>query len=167
MSLDNDFLLPVQALAEGFARHAEAWARQAGRGGNQPAAGEAGRGGRQPRHGGRARLHLSRRNRRGGDDVDLLRRSLLDSGIVGTPAASGAKPLILDGDGRLYLHRYFDYERRLAARLLQCGAAVETEAADAGVAGSTGRAVRRQRGHARRPDGLAESRRRPGPVEPA
>jgi exodeoxyribonuclease V alpha subunit len=30
----------------------------------------------------------------------------------------GSAPLILDGDDRLYLHRYFDYERRLATRLL-------------------------------------------------
>ena len=47
------------------------------------------------------------------------RESLLASGIVGTPEAPGALPLILDADDRLYLHRYFDYERRLARRLTQ------------------------------------------------
>src|ERR1019366_748670 len=47
-----------------------------------------------------------------------LRALLISSGAVGTPAAPGAMPLILDDDGRLYLHRYFDYERRLALRLM-------------------------------------------------
>ena len=37
--------------------------------------------------------------------------------MVGTPEAPGSLPLILDDQGRLYLHRYFDYERRLARRL--------------------------------------------------
>ena len=39
--------------------------------------------------------------------------------MVGTPEAPAAHPLILDDDGRLYLHRYFDYERRLARRLMR------------------------------------------------
>lgn len=52
-------------------------------------------------------------------DVAGWRAALLASGIVGTPDAPGALPLILDADDRLYLHRYFDYERRLAARLMQ------------------------------------------------
>ncbi len=132
MSLDNDFLLPVQALAEGFARHAEAWARQAGaEETNLPLLKRAAAAVSLATAAGHVCTFLD--EIAAGDDFDLLRRSLLDSGIVGTPAASGAKPLILDGDGRLYLHRYFDYERRLAARLLKCGAAVETEAADAGL----------------------------------
>ena len=50
-------------------------------------------------------------------DEPALRRALLESGMVGTPEAPAAHPLILDDDGRLYLHRYFDYERRLARRL--------------------------------------------------
>ncbi|MFI4889365.1 MAG: exodeoxyribonuclease V subunit alpha [Steroidobacterales bacterium] len=50
-------------------------------------------------------------------DVASLRRRLLSSGLVGTPDAPGALPMILDGDERLYLHRYFDDERRLALRL--------------------------------------------------
>jgi len=52
-------------------------------------------------------------------DAESLRRLLLGTGVVGTPQAPGAMPLILDADGRLYLHRYFDYERRLARRLLR------------------------------------------------
>ena len=46
------------------------------------------------------------------------RQLLLRSGVVGSPEQPGAMPLILDSANRLYLHRYFDYERRLARRLL-------------------------------------------------
>jgi exodeoxyribonuclease V alpha subunit len=49
-------------------------------------------------------------------DLATLRGGLLASKVVGTPGAPGALPLILD-DERLYLHRYFDYECRLAASL--------------------------------------------------
>ena len=45
------------------------------------------------------------------------RALLLDSRVVGPAASPGACPLVLDALGRLYLHRYFDYERRLARRL--------------------------------------------------
>ena len=47
------------------------------------------------------------------------RKALLASGVVGTADAPGNCPLVLDAEGRLYLHRYFDYERRLAARLIR------------------------------------------------
>lgn len=46
-----------------------------------------------------------------GCDATVLRRSRL----VGE--GSPATPLVLDGAGRLYLHRYWDHERRLAAHL--------------------------------------------------
>jgi exodeoxyribonuclease V alpha subunit len=52
-------------------------------------------------------------------DAAALRTTLLNSGVVGTPSHSASLPLILDDDGRLYLHRYFDYEVRLARRLMQ------------------------------------------------
>lgn len=48
-----------------------------------------------------------------------LRDVLMASGVAGTPAHPGAYPLILDQGDRLYLHRYFDYEQRLARRLMQ------------------------------------------------
>ncbi len=51
--------------------------------------------------------------------LEPLRRSLLCTRIVGTPDAPGACPLILDDAGRLFLHRYFDYEVRLARRIMQ------------------------------------------------
>jgi exodeoxyribonuclease V alpha subunit len=59
------------------------------------------------------------------------RTALQASGIVGTPEAPGAMPLILDADDRLYLHRYFDYERRLARRLMQARHAATRQAVDA------------------------------------
>jgi exodeoxyribonuclease V alpha subunit len=59
---------------------------------------------------------------RGGDaETDAIvawRSHLLDSGVVGTPAAPGSRPLVLDGRDRLYLHRDFALERRLARRLI-------------------------------------------------
>ncbi len=45
------------------------------------------------------------------------RQALLASGVVGTAQQPGSYPLILDDQDRLYLHRYFDYEVRLATRL--------------------------------------------------
>lgn len=46
-------------------------------------------------------------------------QALLGCGVVGTPAAPGAYPLILDDEGRIYLHRDFALERRLAQRLVR------------------------------------------------
>ena len=57
------------------------------------------------------------------DAGESLRGVLLSSGVVGTPSLPGARPLILDDDDRLYLHRHFDYERRLARRLMHAAAA--------------------------------------------
>ena len=117
-----------QLLAEGFARHAVRWASAEGAGAGVAAAV------------GHAAMALSLAVSEGhvclmlaslaaappladGDapavrlDVAGWRATLLASGIVGTPEAPGALPLILDADDRLYLHRYFDYERRLARRL--------------------------------------------------
>lgn len=50
---------------------------------------------------------------------------LLTSGVVGTPDAPGASPLIMDSDCRIYLHRYFDYEHRLAHRLIGSKSRIE------------------------------------------
>ena len=51
--------------------------------------------------------------------LEHLRQSLFYTRVVGPPHSPGACPLILDDDGRLYLHRYFDYEVRLARRIMQ------------------------------------------------
>jgi len=53
----------------------------------------------------------------GAANAATLRDALLASTMAGTPEFPRAMPLIVDADGRVYLHRYFDYERRLARRL--------------------------------------------------
>jgi exodeoxyribonuclease V alpha subunit len=111
-------LTPAQILAEEFSGHAQHWARQGG-------ADEA-----TVRLAGTAAYRVSLALAGGDVCVALddladavesgrhgLEHRLLASGIVGTPAARGGMPLILDDDGHLYLHRYFDYESRLAADL--------------------------------------------------
>jgi exodeoxyribonuclease V alpha subunit len=129
---------PDQLLAEGFARHAAQWAAARG----------AARATTEALHRAATALSLAVSNGHvciGLDELagasngaeDAARRldttqwraTLLASGIVGTPDAPGALPLILDADGRLYLHRYFDYERRLAMRLTQARTAPADPAA--------------------------------------
>jgi exodeoxyribonuclease V alpha subunit len=46
------------------------------------------------------------------------RALLLSSRVVGVVTAPSVQPLILDDEGRLYLHRYFEHEQRLARRLV-------------------------------------------------
>lgn len=46
------------------------------------------------------------------------RRRLLASRVVGTHDAPGVMPLVIDQADRVYLHRHFDLERRLARRLV-------------------------------------------------
>jgi exodeoxyribonuclease V alpha subunit len=65
-------------------------------------------------------------------DPATLRTTLLQSGVVGSPAHPASLPLILDEDGRLYLHRYFDYEVRLARRLMQAARTPPREVTPAG-----------------------------------
>lgn len=53
-----------------------------------------------------------------GVEIAVFRRNLLDSGIA-TEASSGlVRPVIVDSAGRLYLRRYYIYEKRLAAAIL-------------------------------------------------
>lgn len=109
---------PAQALADGLAHHARRWARAQG-------ADEA-----TAQHAAQAARALSLATTDGHVclTLDQLRASLLEgpvdwrtrllaSGIVGTPAAPGACPLLLDDEDRLYLQRDFQLERRLAARI--------------------------------------------------
>lgn len=65
------------------------------------------------------RLAAEGRNRTVGSLAEALRKS----GVVGRPDDAKARPLVIDADGRLYLWRYFDYERRLAAALLRIAGA--------------------------------------------
>jgi exodeoxyribonuclease V alpha subunit len=106
------------ALAEGFAHQIERWARQSGA--DAAIAAQAGAAARA------LCLALAEGH------VCLSLTELPDapspatlraSGVVGVAAAPGAHPLVLDEDGRLYLQRHFDYERRLARRLARAAAA--------------------------------------------
>ena len=118
---------PDQTLADGFARHAARWAAAAGADAATVAAvGRAAEALSLAVSEGHVCLLLAALAAGSRDDdgpvrldVPAWRATLLASGIVGTPAAPGALPLILDAGDRLYLHRYFDYERRLARRLVQ------------------------------------------------
>ena len=49
-----------------------------------------------------------------------VRAALFASGMAsdGSPDAAALRPLVIDGQGRLYLARYYDYERRLARSLV-------------------------------------------------
>ncbi len=62
-------------------------------------------------------------------DVGTWREQLLASGIVGEPGAH--RPLILDGDHRLYLRRYWSYEQRTADALLKRAGAFHPLSEDA------------------------------------
>lgn len=63
-----------------------------------------------------------------------IRAMLFASELVGTPEAPGNMPLILDEGNRLYLHRYFAYERTLARRILSLKTAVPMDTATARLA---------------------------------
>ena len=116
-----------QFLADGFSRHASRWAAaQGANAATVAAAGHAANALSLAVSEGHVCLLLASLAAAARDDdapirLDVAgwRAALLASGIVGTPEAPGALPLILDADDRLYLHRYFDYERRLARRLMQ------------------------------------------------
>jgi len=126
------------ALADGLAAHIAAWA--AGQGAAAGLAHAAATAARQLSLA-MANGHVCLRLDQLVGDSDTLpasaaawRHALLAAGVTGTPAAPGSHPLLLDGDGRLYLQRYFDYERRLAQRLMRAASAPPT-AVDAALAG--------------------------------
>ncbi|MFT3820620.1 MAG: exodeoxyribonuclease V subunit alpha [Rubrivivax sp.] len=104
---DND-----DDLAQGLATHVERWALALG---SAPAA---------ARTAAEAARRLSLAHRQGHVCLEpaalagIARAALLASAVVGTPAAAGGRPLVLDDDGRLYLQRHFGDEQRLARRLL-------------------------------------------------
>ena len=108
-------------LAEGFAGQVECWALSLG------ASSDDARAARDAAHavslatsGGHVCLALAELG-----DAGAWRARLQASGVVGSADAPGGCPLVLDGDDRLYLHRYFDYERRLARRLVRALAPVQ------------------------------------------
>jgi exodeoxyribonuclease V alpha subunit len=116
----KDIKTNAQLLAQGFADHMVAWAKELNASENSlkllhraavltsTALSE-----------GHACIFLQEIQRSPAEpDEAEMRGLLISSCVVGTTTATGAMPLILDDDGRLYLHRYFDYEHRLALRLM-------------------------------------------------
>ena len=110
------------ALAEGLARQIERWARHRGADAATAAAAQA------------AARALCLALTEGHVCLPMTElpgtpsaAQLFASGVVGSAAAPGSHPLVLDDDGRLYLQRQFDCERRLARRLRQACAAPPDE----------------------------------------
>lgn len=68
---------------------------------------------------------------RGGDGASL-RAGLLESGVCGAPGER--RPLVVDEAGRLYLYRYWHYERQVANALLARAQVVRKGADDALIA---------------------------------
>lgn len=113
-------LSPVDALALGFAQHAREWAKRSG----APeaaldAVAHAARETSRATTEGHVCTTLDHIARVAGVGRASIESALVSSGIVGTPGSEQATPLVLDPQGRVYLHRYFDYEKRLALRLVQ------------------------------------------------
>nr|WP_241018625.1 exodeoxyribonuclease V subunit alpha [Paraburkholderia sp. Tr-20389] len=73
-------------------------------------------------------------------EVAHVRRALLASGIAsdGMQPAYALRPLVVDGQGRLYLARYYDYERRLAQSLVEHARGAHQDAVSAGMSSSQG-----------------------------
>ncbi|MDO9073023.1 MAG: exodeoxyribonuclease V subunit alpha [Rubrivivax sp.] len=118
---------PAERLAAGFAAHVGGWARRLGADDRtQRTAGQAAAALSLATSAGHVCLSLQ--ELAGGTAIGMdsatLRATLISAGVVGTPEEPGAMPMILDEEGRLYLHRYFDYERRLAARLVRATSAM-------------------------------------------
>ncbi len=132
-----DSVGPADRLAEGFAHHIAGWSRMMGADETtQQIASRAAAAVSQATSEGHVCLSLQEL---AGDaaiglDSTALGLALMASGVVGTPEHPGAMPLILDDEGCLYLHRYFDYERRLAARLVQAAQATQAMPFDIDVA---------------------------------
>ena len=104
---------PEQILADGFARRLVGWAQTRNPGfDGQQALNEAAKQASLATVEGHVCADLS-------DWSTASIEKLLASGLVARSDDQKVLPLILDEDRRLYLHRYFDYEQRLARRLLQ------------------------------------------------
>ena len=113
----NDFDAAAQRLAKGFAAQVERWSRQRGATPESvSAAVRAAEAVSLATGAGHTCTHLA--SVFADEDAAQARARLLGSGVVTTQERAEALPLVLDDDGRIYLHRYFDYEQRLARRLL-------------------------------------------------
>ncbi|HYD76577.1 exodeoxyribonuclease V subunit alpha [Ramlibacter sp.] len=110
---------PARRLASAFGEHVQRWSLQAGASAEAAAAAaRAAAVASLATSSGDACVPLAQVAGEGADAAGL-RTLLLASGMVAQPPVSGVQPLVLDAGDRLYLHRYYDYEHRLARRLLQ------------------------------------------------
>ena len=113
---------PEQSLARAFADHVLSWAREAGNINALTAdilKESAWRVSMAVSSGDSCLLLDTMREGRKEWDTDTVREKLLGSKVVSTPESPGNSPLVLDEGNRLYLHRYFDYEKTLAQCLLK------------------------------------------------
>lgn len=113
---------PEQSLARAFAEHIVSWARQTRELDDSVAAmlKKAAWHVSMAVSSGDSCLLLDELDENGAEtDIGIIRQKLFDSGIVGTPDQPGNRPLVLDGENRLYLHRYFEYEKVLAECLFR------------------------------------------------
>ena len=126
MTASRFFETPEQTLARAFARHVLAWAKDGGafadtvtdRAAACALLEEAAYRVSLAVSSGDACLPLEEMTvEPGGSDMETLRLTLLESGVVAPAGDPGNAPLVLDDGNRLYLHRYFDYEHMLAQRL--------------------------------------------------
>ena len=128
MKATQDSGSAAEQLALGFAQQVQAWSRRQGAGeAVAQLAADAAAALIHATSSGHVCLALSELLPATGVEPSALREALLASGVVGTPQAPGARPLLLDSGDRLYLHRHFDDERRLARRLLRAAAAPPDE----------------------------------------
>ncbi|SIT36388.1 Exodeoxyribonuclease V, alpha subunit [Paraburkholderia piptadeniae] len=122
------------ALAEGFARRVSALAQR----GRAPADGvrwaaRAAFAASRATSEGHVCVSLDELAQRYDANADDVRAALLASGVAseGKETAQALRPLVVDGQGRLYLARYYDYERRLARSLVGHAQAPRGEAQQA------------------------------------
>ena len=106
-------------LAEGFSRHLVQWAEQAGASADSlPVLAAAARLSSLATQAGHVCARLDELTPAFPDQcAGELRRRLLASGMVSQASQPDVLPLVIDDGDRLYLYRYFSYERRLAASL--------------------------------------------------
>ena len=112
-------------LEEGFARHLQSWAGRHGTDAESAdVLGQAGRALVRAIDAGHVCIELEALGPQLAppSDVASLRTRLLSTGLVATPVAPGAAPMLVDAQDRLYLHRHYDYESRLARRLVRAAA---------------------------------------------
>ncbi|CAG9246503.1 AAA family ATPase [Paraburkholderia caribensis] len=124
------------ALAEGFARRVSALAQRGGASadGVRWAARAAFAASRATSEG-HVCVPLDELAQRYDAEVAHVRDALLASGVAseGMQPAHALRPLVVDGQGRLYLARYYDYERRLAQSLVGHARGEHDDAVSAGM----------------------------------